>query len=46
MDALSDQHEQCAHAESPELVIDMADVASLTLGQGGQGSESKRYEYN
>lgn len=46
MDALSNQHEQCAGVESPELVVDMADVASLTLGEGGQGSESKRYEYN
>jgi hypothetical protein len=46
MDALSDQHEQCAGVESSELVIDMGDATSLTLGEGGQGSESKRYEYN
>lgn len=46
MDISSDQHEPSAHVESPELVVDMADVASLTLGEGGQGSESKRYEYN
>ncbi len=46
MDFASDQHELSARVESSELVIDMADVANLTLGEGGQGSESKRYEYN
>ncbi len=46
MDISSDQHEPSTRVESPELVVDMADVASLTLGEGGQGSENKRYEYN
>ncbi|HKR52257.1 MAG TPA: albusnodin family lasso peptide [Pseudonocardiaceae bacterium] len=46
MDASSGQNEPSALVESTELVVDMADVASLTLGEGGQGSESKRYEYN
>ncbi len=46
MDLTSDQHELSARVESSELMIDMANVVNLTLGEGGQGSESKRYEYN
>lgn len=33
-------------AASSILVIDLGDAADLTLGEGGTGTESKRYEYN
>ncbi|MGH3568555.1 MAG: albusnodin family lasso peptide [Pseudonocardia sp.] len=46
MDDSSAQREPTARVESSELVVDMGDVANATLGEGGQGSESKRYEYN
>jgi hypothetical protein len=32
--------------ESPPLLVSLGNAAELTLGEGGIGSESKRYEYN
>jgi hypothetical protein len=33
-------------SESPELLVSLGNVVDLTLGEGGTGSESKRFEYN
>lgn len=33
-------------ADTPSLLLGLGDAAELTLGEGGNGSESKRYEYN
>ena len=33
-------------SESPALLVSVGNAADLTLGEGGTGSESKRYEYN
>jgi hypothetical protein len=33
-------------SESPSLLVSLGNAVDLTLGEGGTGSESKRYEYN
>lgn len=32
--------------ELPELLVNLGNAAVLTLGEGGTGSENKRFEYN
>lgn len=33
-------------AGDPELVVELGDVVTLTLGDGGTGREDKRRQYN
>jgi hypothetical protein len=33
-------------AENDELVVELGDAAEVTRGQGGSGSDDKRYTYN
>jgi hypothetical protein len=40
------QQQQTASADEPVLLVTIGYAAELTLGEGGSGSESKRYEYN
>jgi hypothetical protein len=47
MDSEIQQQQQTAGASEPSvLLVAIGNVAELTLGEGGTGSESKRYEYN
>lgn len=45
MDSSLTESQPTEVAESSVLVR-LGDAADLTLGEGGTGSESKRYEYN
>lgn len=46
MDNPSTESQPAEVAESPSLLVSLGNAADLTLGEGGTGTESKRYEYN
>jgi hypothetical protein len=35
-----------AGQQQDELAVDLGDAAAITRGQGGSGSDDKRYSYN
>ncbi|MGQ0778990.1 MAG: albusnodin family lasso peptide [Pseudonocardiales bacterium] len=46
MEYRSDELPLSEVAESPSLLVSLGNAVDLTLGEGGTGNESKRYEYN
>ncbi len=46
MEHVSHQPEPVEATDSPPLLLSLGNAAELTTGEGGSGSESKRYEYN
>jgi hypothetical protein len=46
MEHAQDESQGREAAEPAPLLVSLGDAVELTLGEGGTGSESKRYEYN
>jgi hypothetical protein len=46
MDSSLTESQPTEVADPSSVLVRLGDAADLTLGEGGTGSESKRYEYN
>jgi hypothetical protein len=46
LDRLLDQSTSGETTTDPEVLVSLGDVAELTLGQDGDGTEDKRREYS